>query len=217
MKYLLAIIFIAVPPLRPVDVGPVVSDIESHLPAGHPYYDSDRITWVHEGTHGINSRLRNLYGCPAFYVLKNRAVLLNEPDTTLAKVARRVPKSLRGSVYSLYLIQMQGYWNQQPSYVFDEWVAYTNGAEARRQLGITSRGETVDYALEFCIYAACVPWAANSDDPKLKAFYKWQVERVLRFNPHGLDKLKTAQDAESLRQFLRSYCGSTWTKKNLGF
>ena len=54
----------------------ILADVESHLPAGHPYDDPDQITTVHECTHGINSLLRNQYGCPAFYVLKDRAVLI---------------------------------------------------------------------------------------------------------------------------------------------
>ena len=213
-------------PIRDVgDLGPVVTDIESHLPAGHPYRDADRITWTHEGTHGINSLLRNRYGCPAFYVLKNRAVLMQEPTTTLAMpwsaVAAKVPPSLRGEVYGLYLIQMQSYWNSQPTYVFDEWVAYTNGAEARQALGIRDRAETVRYMLEFCVYAACVPQAAGSDDPQMRAFYKWQVERaVALYRASGvksnyLDRLRTEPDAALLREYLRGYCGPQWAQRVL--
>lgn len=33
------------PPIRQVDLPPVVGDIENHLPAGHPYRDADPITW----------------------------------------------------------------------------------------------------------------------------------------------------------------------------
>ncbi len=47
------------PPQRNVtNLGKVLSDIESHMPAGHIYRDSDKITWAHETTHGINSHLR---------------------------------------------------------------------------------------------------------------------------------------------------------------
>jgi hypothetical protein len=149
---LLALIWTPAPPIRDVgNLGPIVTDVESHLYAGHPYRDADRITWVHEGSHGVSSLLRNKWGCPAFYVLQNRAVLMPEPRTTLSAVAGRVPQSLRGEVYNLYLIQMQQWWNNQPSFVFDEWVAYTNGAEARRRLGIPDREETLRYASEFIV------------------------------------------------------------------
>jgi hypothetical protein len=50
---------------------------------------------------------------------------------------------------------MQQSWNEQPSYVFDEWCAYTNGLEARYRLGIRDRQETGRYAAEFIAYAVC--------------------------------------------------------------
>jgi hypothetical protein len=211
-------------PLKPLqsvrDLGPVLTDIEAHLPAGHPYRDSDRITWTHEGTHGVNSRIRQELGT-GFYVLCDRAVLLKEPSGTLAAVAASVPKSLRGDVYTLYLVQGQQWWNGQPSYVFDEWVAYTNGTAARLELKIADRAETCRYAQEFIVYALCVAQTAKSNDPQMKEFIRWQIERV-----HTLIKasslpvsnqLKDAPDAESLREFSREYLGQTWCKKNLGF
>ena len=114
-----------------------------------------------------------------FYILRDRAVLMQEPPTTLTAVAELVPRSLRGEVYNLYLVQMTDSWNEQPTYVFDEWTAYANGAEARQALGIKDRAETVRYALEFCVYAACVPRAAHSHDLVMGVFYRRQVERVM--------------------------------------
>jgi len=212
------------PPIRAVgDLGPVVTDVENHLPAGHPYDDPDRITTIHEGSHGIHSLLRQKHGCPGFYVLENRGVLIQEPATTLAAVAQLVPPSLRGEVYDLYLVQMRGYWNEQPSYVFDEWTAYTNGADARQQLGIQDRRETVRYALEFCVYAVCVPLAAESGDLQLRAFIRWQIERAVKlYKASGirsdyLNGLQTEPDASELRSFMRDYFGAQWTQRVLEF
>ena len=39
--------------------GAVLDDLESRMPAQHPYRDRDRITWAHETTHGLNSYIRN--------------------------------------------------------------------------------------------------------------------------------------------------------------
>jgi hypothetical protein len=208
-------------PLRDVPhLTGILKDVESHLPAGHGYSDPDRITTVHESTHGINSLLRQRYGCPAFYVLNNRAVLMKEPTTTLsyASVANMVPPSLRGEVYHLYLKQMQRWWNFQPTYVFDELTAYSNGAEARKQLGIKDRQETVRYAVEFIVYSSCVPMASHSTDTQMKEFLKWQIERVIALSGRGayLDKLRTSSDAKELRDWMRNYYGATWTKKVLG-
>ena len=222
-----ASIFTVAPPIRNVgDLPPIIADVESHLPAGHVYDDPDQVTTVHECTHVINSLLRNRYNCPAFYVLRNRAVLMQEPATTLSwsTVADQVPVSLRGEVYGLYLKQMQNYWESNPTYVFDEWSAYTNGANARMALGIKDRGETVRYAVEFIVYSMCVPRAAKSTDPQMRAFIMWQTERVLKIVVSSgsardweyLKKLQADTDAESLRRYIRSYCGAVWARKELG-
>jgi hypothetical protein len=210
--------FIDVKPIRNVGQLPsVIADVESHLPAGHVYGDPDRVTMVHEGTHGINSLLRQRYGQPVFYILHNRAVRLNEPRTTLAAIAKQIPASLRGAVYRLYLIQMQSYWNDTPTYIFDEWTAYTNGAEARQELGIHDRSETARYALEFCVYSAYVP-----QDKQTKAFYKWQAERTMQLyrlagiQDTYLHTLQQSQDATGLRAKLRDTYGPHWTQEVFG-
>ncbi len=213
------------PPIRNVgDLNGIVADIESHLPAGHPYRDSDLITWVHEGTHGINAQLRNEFRRPGFYILNNRAVLLNkELNTTLAQVAQLVPVSLRGDVYNLYLIQSRRWWNNEPSYIFDEFVAYTNGAECRRQLQIPDRKETVTYAIEMCVYSTCVPYAARSKDTQVRSFLIWQIKRAMNlYHASGmrspyLDRLRRSTDATELRIYMRDYFGLKFTRNVLGF
>ncbi len=212
-------------PIRNVgNLNGIIADIESHLPVGHPYRDSDKITWVHEGTHGINSRLRNEFGRPGFYVLNNKAVLLKgEPRTTLTRVARLVPVSLRGDVYYLYLVEQRRWWDNQPSYIFDEWTAYINGTYARHWLHIQSRTETVNYMLEFVVYSTCVPWSAKSDDPQLRNFIMWQIKRSMKlYRAAGikstyLDRLRKSADATELRVYMRDYFGLEFTRKVMGF
>lgn len=216
MQYIclvLCALWIPAPPIRNVADPTIVGDIESHLPAGHPYGDPDLITTVHEGTHGINSLLRNQYGMPCFYLLNNKAARIKEPLTTLNQVALRVPKSLRGDVYHLYLVQMQRYWNRQPSYILDEYVAYTNGAEARERLGIKMRTETVDYMLEFSVYATVL--AVEQNSPELQELLKYQLDRVLRIyqragyiSPYMI-RLRGANDDEATRfkTFAAAYYG----------
>ena len=119
-------------------------------------------------------------------------------------------------------MSQQGYFNKQPSYIFDEWCAYTNGLEARYRLGVRDRQETGRYAVEFIAYAVCVPWAAQSHDPQMRALLQWQTERVLTLCRASsiqpkLDRLRTAADAKPLRDFTRTYFGPDWTRKTLGF
>ncbi len=212
-----AVIITPCQPSRPVSgLPPVLADIESHLWRGNPYREADHVGWVHEGTHGINGLLRDRYGRPGFYVLDNRAILIQEPATTISAVARLVPPSLCGEVYNLYLLRGQFYRNSRPSYLFDEWTAYTNGAVARRELGVTGRAETLRYAQEFCVYGFCVLWAARSRDPQTRAFVRWQVDRVLQIGPMtspSLLKLRSAADAANLRQYIRASFNADWAKR----
>lgn len=250
--------FVSYPQVRSVseDLGKVLKDIESHMPANHIYKDSDKITWGHETTHGINSHLRMKFSqgnnaslagewtplhdgklvfksyarINGFYVLNDRAVIIKEPATTIRAVAKTVPPSLRGDVYNLYLVQQAQSWDDTPLYLVDELSSYTNGSEVRYDLGIQTRSETVLYMLEFTVYSLCIPMASNSDDPQLKNFLAWQVARTMKLYQDSkqklggaekqdayLAKIRTSEDAEQFRSFVRKYLGEAWVSQQLGF
>ena len=155
------------------------------------------------------------------------AAVIVEPPTTIRAAAAKVPQSLRGGVYNLYMVQQAGSWNDTPLYIFDEWVAYTNGSEVRKDLGITGRAETVTYMMEFNVYsmslAMVVKEKGGYDDTQFKAFLMWNMERSVKIynsEPEAtayLNKLRTNGDAENLRAFARSYFGAEWCKEILGF
>lgn len=165
-----------------------------------------------------------------FYCLQNQAVIINEPNTHIRNVAQLVPRSLRGGVYQLYMISQAGSWGDTPLYICDEWVGYTNGSEVRLDLKIQSRQETLQYALEFCVYSSCIPWASKSNDPQLKAFLMWNTYRCMwlweeskkQIGPSQrqdtyLETMRTSPDAETWRQMVRDYYGKEWIREVLGF
>jgi hypothetical protein len=209
-------------------LGDVLGDIESHMPKGHIYSEADRVGWAHETTHGLHARLRNLHNQPgtnSFYVLEDRAIIIKEPDTTIRRVAAAVPKSLRGMIYNDYMLQAWG-WNEIPLYIFDEWVAYGNGAAVRHDLKIQGRSETVRFALEMNVYAMTLMYVVNPKDKQLKNFFMWNTERTMDlYWKNGptqqqriyLEKLRTSPDAEKLRAFMRKYYSPEWTARVLGF
>jgi hypothetical protein len=223
-------IFINYQPLRQISsLGTVLSDVESHLPAGHIYRDSDMITWTHESSHGIASQLRGQYAqygkYNGFYVLKNRACIIKEPNTTINKAARLVPNSLRGDVYNLYMVQQANSWNDSPLYILDEFIAYTNGSDCRLDLKIADRSESVKYMIEFGVYSMCLAQSCQSNDLQFKKFLMWSLERMMNIYQQSskedtsqyLTILRISSDAENLRRFSREYFGKEWTKNIIGF
>ena len=171
--------------------GKFLTDIENHLPAeyGSNYRDADKVTWCHETTHGINSHLRNRLGGAgrnAFYIGFDRAALVEEPHVTLTQVAQAIPSALRGSHYQTYLVQQRGEWDRQPLYLWDEWIAYTNGARTALELAAVSRSGKNDCMvgmLQFNVYALYVAKLAqerHADSRQLIEFFAWNWHRSLR-------------------------------------
>ena len=226
--------FIEVPAVSKPDLRLVetLADIRSHISDGGYYNDTDLVTAAHETTHGINSNIRNSHYRGSkengFYCLGGRGVLLPEPRTTIQRVARSVPPSLRGSVYRLYLVEQASGWGDRPLYLMDEWVSYTHGSMVRRELGLVRRDETVQYMMEFDVYVLEMLRCAKEDDPgydmePLVAFVRWNLLRSMDVykGEEGasrvLSLLRDSSDAESLRRFARETLGSEWCSSVMGF
>jgi hypothetical protein len=185
--------------------GDFLGDIARHLPSqyGNHYYSDDRITHAHETTHGINSHLSNhlrrgselTYG---FYVGNDQAILLTGPRIKLSQVAALIPESLRGSRYQLYCIDQQKYFEEHPLYLFDEWVAYTNGASAGVELAEKNRldmprNDALVGPLEFSVYALGLAAAIQKHDPdylphnkQFREFLAHELRRSMRIYRRGM-------------------------------
>lgn len=187
-------------PMRQVDagrLGKTLADIESRMPAGHIYADNDLITWAHETTHGINSRCRQaLPGVNCFYCLNGYVGVFREPRLRKSTVCRYVPANLRGDVWTLYMTGQQA-WDDTPTYILDEWVAYINGATAGQELypdgnaNGRSLAADVRHAVEFSGYASALLRAIDANDPsypdrdKLAYFVGWNIDRTLALAKAG--------------------------------
>jgi len=211
------------------NIGLVLADIDSHMSIGHHFRDKNKITWAHETTHGINNEIRNKHlGSNGFYVLEDRAIVVLEPRTTIARVALNVPKGWRGLCHDLYLIQQRRDWNNQPLYLCDEWVAYTNGAACRKDLQILDQESEMEFTCEFTGYVLCLAYTIKQDcpdydDKQFRAFVMWSIERTMKIyaNESGANKrleaIRGSSDGEVIRQFARSYFGVEWCRVVLGF
>ena len=188
-----------------VKLGKILQDIDSHMPAGHRYIFANKLTWGHETTHGINATIRNQYKGPdvvnAFYCLYDRAVIIEEPAVTIRAVAATIPVSLRGPSYNLYLVQQAGGWNNRPLYLFDEWVAYTNGSEGGRELNYEGWYYELLQAHNFNVYCICLAKLVSEkcpyyNDNQFRAFLKWNIERTFRLTEKFDNKQKVTKEVE---------------------
>ncbi len=221
--------------------GSVLTDIINHeAPCDFNQYD-DKVTLAHETTHGINAYIRNHLNntgkkANGFYVLEDRYVLLKEPSIRKSKVAEFVPKSLRGMRFSTYIIG-QTAWDDTPLYVWDEWVAYSNGGHAALNQvdeGLWNDGwrDAFSGQIEFCVYAIATAMAVEKYDPSyfndnngFIDFLQWHLERSMYTFKRGYliphFKLESQEtyyynmrknpDGEELRNFVRKLFGNEWT------
>lgn len=226
--------------------GDYLTDIENHLPEkmGTQYRDADKNTWAHETTHGINSHLNNTIGGGVhhycLYVGHNKAVKIKNPNFKISHVANMVPKTLRKSRYNLYLVKQQSGWNDRPVYLWDEWVAYCNGAECgiellNKKLWKCHKTDAGWSVLEFSVYSTYMVMAQIKHDPtydnkQMIEFLAWNMERTMKLYKEGqklpeynwdndeyLKHLRTSPDASEFRKFLTDTYGAAWTKEILGF
>jgi hypothetical protein len=219
--------------------GAVLTDIVQHLPRsyGDTYFDADTVTSGHETSHGIHSHIRNTMNdtgtrANGFYVLDGRACLVREPDMRKSDVAAYIPPALRWSRYGLYITGSSD-WDDTPLYVWDEWVAYTNGSAVgvdRSEAGLWRSGwrGTVDGTIEFTVYAMAVGMAAEAREPgyferepNFLAFLVWNARRAMRLFRAGrvipdfawdeqddyFERWRTGAEAEEMRSWMRRTLG----------
>lgn len=228
--------------------GTALTDIIRHLPLsyGDTYADADLVTYGHETTHGINSHARNNLNrtgrrANGFYCMSDRVAIVVEPAIRKSAVAPFIPASVRGTRFALYITGSPD-WDDRPLYIFDEWVAYTNGSEValslvRENLWRYPWRDAVAGSLEFTIYALATAMAVEAGDPtyfrdnaQFRAFVAWNARRAMDLyragasNPNFqyaqqdtmLRNLQTSADTMTMREFARRVFGRPWAHEVLG-
>lgn len=219
-----------VPPLRPVsDLGFYLGSIEARMPAQHGYRDNRVGTWAHETTHGLNSRLRQGHSnSNALFVCPDNCCVVPEPrGLTLTSLASAVPASWRGMSYSLYLQQQARYWNDQPTYVLDEWTAYANGTLATNEMKTEAPYTDPLQMVEFMGYSLVLASKAV-DNTQLTGFVGYFCRYTIRTLNHVAETydlsrasshlngpIRSSQDGEGIRSWAREFYGATWAQEVL--
>jgi len=188
-----------------------------------------RSTNIHETVHGINSSIRNQYyknNMNGFYAGNGYAILVENPKLKLRHIKQYVPYSLRGYRFKLYFEEQLGHWDDTPTYHIDEWSAYIAGAEcavddAKTDIKIKEKEDSVSGALEFSIYCTALAMATKDVDPEYweqniqlkqainyflikaeKVFFEGQELFPSEKQEVLLDNLRNSDDAKFIRSFL---------------
>lgn len=165
----------------------------------------------------------------AFYCLKDRAAIIQEPNCRKSDASQFIPQSLRFSRFDTYVTGQQA-WDDMPYYLFDEGVAYANGADC--VIDMASRNEYHDKGndfmfgpVEFLAYLAGVLMAADKSNSLRQDaidFAGWHFARVCNIYYAGksilpwdeMDKcwatLTTGDDGKAIRDFLKNKIGFTF-------
>jgi hypothetical protein len=206
----------------------------------HPFTSSNRCTNAHESCHGINARLRTQanakYGKGnGVYFPGGTGATFPEPKLRKSSVAAFVPQSLRGYRFPLYLLQSHD-WEDQPTYLLDEWSAYVVGAhvavEDHQNGHRVERSDWLSGPVEFSFYALALARAVEHYDPDYwrshpqfkevirhelalarKVYLEGQAYRDLA-RQGDQDKLikrfRTAPDCAALRKFAADHFDAAW-------
>lgn len=231
--------FIQVPLVKQrVQEDSLYADIINH--SSNPVLGHDRATNAHETTHGINADIRNAHSRDkkrnGYYVREGRGVVIDEPKCRKNDIKEFLPESLHSYRYSLYIAGQQA-WDDQPTYILDEAVAYWNDAmtsvedvQKGRHKGGNSDG--VSGLVDFGIYSIALAMAVEKHDPEywnnnqqFRDFLLWYLQSAEETYKIGatmkefnwfeeqrrlLQSLQTSAEAAPMREFIKKNLDGVW-------
>ena len=222
--------------------GYVLNDIVSYYMNGSAcmsyttYAASEKPTYAHEATHGLNACIRNNKNntgkkANGFYLLEGKAAVVVEPSIRKSTVGSYVPSNLRNlditNRFNTYVTGMSE-WDDTPLYIFDEWMAYINGAKEAISLTknnqlISNEHGLVHGAIEFMVYASALIKAASEKDSsfdsntQLKALYKYLFKTTVSLYNQGKGNSRlVGSEAESYMSKFKSSDLYSFISKNFG-
>lgn len=200
-------------PKHSVETGDTLyADIINHCQNYQQYMQQgDKFTTAHEETHGCNSDIRMDAGAGmnGFYVGKNRAIALPEPNCKKSDCIKFIPVSMKGYRYDLYVTGQQE-WNDAPLYLFDEFTAYINGAlsaiELKRKENYVEN-VVIDGPIEFITYIVATLMAveqANELKPPLIGFGLWMLRHAYNSYFESLKDFPPFAEQDKIYQLQKS-------------
>lgn len=184
----------------------ILADVCSHADLDYRdkrYQIDSLLTIVHETSHRA-AGTAHLHFCnvhkrhvEAVYCLDDQAMVFTQPLTvSMTQVAAAVPVELRGRIFPLYLQRHHPEWERYPTYLLNEWTAYTHECLAARELGLTVNSDIHRSAAELLVYSAVLA-ELEPKNTEIPAYIHWNAGRLLpllhgeRRTAEYLQRLKT--------------------------
>jgi hypothetical protein len=193
----------------------------------------------------MNTQINRAYGqtwgqANAFYALNDCGILMAEPNVRKSDAAAYLPDSMRGLRFAQYITGQES-WDDVPTYIFDEWIAYTHGSAAALELLANghwgdARQDALAGQVEFTAYGIALGMAVRDLDASYFAtetafvqFIAWNALRSLdqyragRDDPHFPSAeqetiyaaMRDGADGAAMRTFLTEVYGAAFTAKLL--
>lgn len=222
--------FIEIPKYRSINEEGVYGDVlcySKQTPFGNQH---GRPTNVHETAHGICSEIRNEYSkklgykINAYYDRGGLAIFIRDIDKPkIRQVANFIPEKLRSYRFNLYFVEQLVYWDDVPSYIMDEWVAYILGAECAvddyYRINKKEPSDCVSGSLEFSVYTIGLYLAVKEynpeyieNNPQFKDTIKYYLKRASNVFYRGKDIFKSNKQESQLSVLLNDSSASEYRK-----
>ena len=133
----------------------------------------DAVTNAHELAHSLNAQLRREKcnaGENCLYLPDQSIYVLAEPDILKSEIVDYIPNSERGRHFDYYVVQSAD-WEEYPSYLIDEWIAFYRGAQAglENYQYLRHKRDALTGLVELATYSNAILDAMRSETPE---FYK---------------------------------------------
>lgn len=204
-------------------------DIRNRLNPQHRFDKySNLMLRFHESCHFINGTMTvthhvkfNKRREQVFYGLNNKEFYIPQPPLTMRRIATLIPNKIRSTRFAPYLVNYHKSWENEPLYIIEEWICYSNEVEAcyevesiySKHINSSEYKDAIFSAAQFTLYA--IPLLENAE-PELIDFYKWNVERLDKYHTaESKNHIKLIHDNEckSLLKILVSKNGQEWVNK----
>ena len=170
--FLLMCFIIATPILGKADYTTIEKFLLGRIKNTPDFNFRDKVTNAHELTHVLHGQLRQKHckkGENCLQLPDRKIYILAEPNILKSQISDYVPFNLKGKHFDHYVLRSKD-WENVPSYLIDEWIAYYRGAQAGIESynKLAKKRDVLSGLVELAVYSNAI---LSTVKAKLPQFY----------------------------------------------